>query len=148
MPGAAIFLPDAFNAEIMAEQDQGMSPCHRAAHPLAQHAARAWHRLPVAVRVGLATFFGSLLVLTLFVALPFAMYAQWRARRDPAYRALELNDDDDGASFDYGYDEKKAGEFRDPQLLSATAPPAYEETDALVQPPATTTTTEQAERQV
>ncbi|KAI9591706.1 hypothetical protein BDF19DRAFT_453963 [Syncephalis fuscata] len=143
LPGVAFF-PDSapFNAEEMAEQEQMMSPCHRGAHPLAQHAARAWHRLPVAVRVGLATFFGSLLVLTLFVALPLAMYAQWRERRDPAYRALHPHsgDDDDDASLDFAYDEKKAGDFKDPQLI-VSAPPAYEETDALVK------STEETERQ-
>jgi hypothetical protein len=141
IPMLAIGMPDAFDVELMAEQEQNMSPCHRGGHPLAQHAVHAWHRLPMAVRIGLATFFGSLLVLTLFVALPFAMYAQWRARRDPAYRALEPNDDD--TSFDYGYDEKKAGDLKDPQIMSAgvVSPPAYEETDVLVH------STEETERQ-
>jgi len=136
LPGVAFFDDDnaPFNVEEMAEQSQAVMPCHRGGHPLAQHAARAWNRMPAAVRIGLATFFGSLIVLTLFVALPLAMYAQWRERQDPAYRALHPrgdDDDDDGASFDFAYDEKKVGDYKDPQLI-VSAPPSYEETDVLV----------------
>ncbi|RKP10982.1 hypothetical protein THASP1DRAFT_21374 [Thamnocephalis sphaerospora] len=129
LPG--IMYSDAFDAEELAEDAQKM-PCHRGAHHhIAQQAAKAWNNLSPSARLGITIFGITFLVLTLFVALPFAMYAQWRARRDPAYRALMGEDTEEG--MDFYADEKKTGGLTDPQLLHTESadPPAYEESKLL-----------------
>jgi len=52
-----------------------------------------WHRLPHHARVAIAAFLGSLVLLVFFVALPLAVYVQWKERR-LAYQRLSLEDDD------------------------------------------------------
>jgi len=60
-----------------------------------------WHRLPHHARVAIAAFLGSLVILVFFVALPLAIYVQWKERR-LAYQRLAVEedeeDDDDSAS--------------------------------------------------
>jgi len=51
--------------------------------------AAMWRRLPHATRVAVATFLGSLILLVFFVALPLAMYVQWKERR-VAYERVQI----------------------------------------------------------
>jgi len=53
-----------------------------------------WHRLPHHARVAIAAFLGSLVLLVFFVALPLAVYVQWKERR-LAYQRLSVEEDDD-----------------------------------------------------
>jgi len=53
-----------------------------------------WHRLPHHARVAIAAFLGSLVLLVFFVALPLAVYVQWKERR-LAYQRLAVVEEDD-----------------------------------------------------
>jgi len=53
--------------------------------------AALWHRLPHHTRVALAAFLGSIVFLVFFVALPLAIYVQWKERR-MAYQRLEAEE--------------------------------------------------------
>jgi len=77
--------------------------------------AAMWHKLPHHARVAIATFLGSLLVLVFFVALPMAVYVQWKERR-AAYERVQLeeplmeSDGDEDLKFS---DEKHSGLLRE-----------------------------------
>jgi len=47
-----------------------------------QRMAALWQRLPRGTRIAIAGFFGSLLVLVFFVALPLAAYVHWKERKE------------------------------------------------------------------
>jgi len=55
---------------------------HNHRHCMRHHRLSAmWHRLPHHARVAIAAFLGSLVLLVFFVALPLAVYVQWKERR-------------------------------------------------------------------
>jgi len=53
-----------------------------------------WHRLPHHARVAIGAFLGSLVLLVFFVALPLALYVQWKERR-LAYQLVAVDDCDE-----------------------------------------------------
>jgi len=70
-------------------------------HCMRHHRLSAmWHRLPHHARVAIAAFLGSLVLLVFFVALPLAVYVQWKERRLAYQRLAPVPDDDDSEDED------------------------------------------------
>jgi hypothetical protein len=123
---AGLVHTSVFDADELAQQAQ-QHPCHRGMHHhIGQQFMHHWRQLPEGTRIGIAIFGATFLLLTMFVALPFAIYTRRRLRNNPRYQALER---DDESSLDFDIDEKKTGGLADPQLLRPADidPPAYEE---------------------
>jgi len=70
-------------------------------HCMRHHRLSAmWHRLPHHARVAIAAFLGSLVLLVFFVALPLAVYVQWKERRLAYQRLAPVPEDDDSEDED------------------------------------------------
>ena len=70
---------------------QARREAHRR-HCMKHHRMGAlWNKLPRATRVAVAAFFGSLLLLVFFVALPLAAYVHWKERRQ-GYQSVPMAD--------------------------------------------------------
>jgi len=74
---------------------------HGHRHCMRHHRLSAmWHRLPHHARVAIAAFLGSLVLLVFFVALPLAVYVQWKERRLSYQRLSAVAHDNDDDSED------------------------------------------------
>jgi len=79
----------------MSAPSMGFEPVGHRHHCIRHRRLSAmWHRLPHHARVAIAAFLGSLVLLVFFVALPLAVYVQWKERR-LAYQRVSAEDDDD-----------------------------------------------------
>jgi transposase len=96
---AGMSAPDA------TEPGRLVSDGHRANCLHHRRLSALWHRLPHHTRVAVAAFLGSLIILVFFVALPLAVYVQWKERR-LAYQRLQAEeplcgeDDEDDEEYD------------------------------------------------